>query len=135
MADSELKTRPTNEDVNAFIGTIDDAKKRDDSIAVMHMMEKLTGEKPRMWGPAIIGFGSEPLKYPSGKELDWPVLAFSPRKQYLTLYVLTGGEEKYKDLLDKLGKHTTGKVCLYLKKLSDVDQDVLVQLLKRSLER
>ena len=134
MANAELKTRQTNQDVNEFIGTIDDDQKRDDAIEVMKMMEKISGEKPRMWGTAIIGYGSAPLKYESGRELDWPILSFSPRKQYLTLYVLTGGEEKYKDLLDKLGKYTTGKVCLYIKKLSDVDQDVLEQIIERSLK-
>ena len=132
MAD-EPKTRPTGQDVNQFIGDIDDSQRRDDSIVVMKLMEKITGEKPQMWGAAIIGFGSEHLKYATGRELDWPKLSFSPRKQNLVLYVLTGGEARYQNLLDKLGKYSTGKVCLYIKHLSDVNMDVLEQIIKKSL--
>jgi hypothetical protein len=132
MPKADLKTRPTTKSVGEFIDSIADETQRQDSKVVDKLMREVSGSEPKMWGPAIIGYGQENLKYATGRELDWPKLSFSPRKQYLTLYVLTGGEEKYQDLLDKLGKYTTGKVCLYIKRLTDVDMDVLKQIIERS---
>jgi 4-aminobutyrate aminotransferase-like enzyme len=86
------------------------------------------------WGPAIVGFGSRPLKYSTGRELEWPIAAFSPRKNALTLYLSLYGYDKYEEYLSKLGKHTTGKSCLYIKRLSDVDKKVLTNLIKASVE-
>ncbi|HEX6284836.1 MAG TPA: DUF1801 domain-containing protein, partial [Pyrinomonadaceae bacterium] len=115
---TEAKTRPTNEKVTDFLNRVPDATRRQDCFAVAKMMEEITGTKPQMWGPSIVGFGTWRYKYASGREGDWPVAAFSPRKQDLTLY-LTPGFEKYDELLDQLGKHKTGKSCLYIKRLSD----------------
>ena len=97
------------------------------------MMEEITGTKPQMWGPSIVGFGTWRYKYASGREGDWPVAAFSPRKQDLTLY-LTPGFEKYDELLDQLGKHKTGKSCLYIKRLSDIHVPTLKKLIKASVK-
>ncbi len=132
MAKVDLKTKITNVSVETFINSVADETRRKDTGVIDKLMQKISGEKPKMWGPAIIGYGIEHLKYESGRELDMPKLAFSPRKQYLTLYVLVGGEEKYKDLLDKLGKYTTGKICLYIKKLSDVNMNILEKIVERS---
>jgi hypothetical protein len=96
-------------------------------------MEEITGEKPKMWGPGIVGFGSYRYKYASGHEGDWPVAAFSPRKKDLTVY-LTMGFEKHKELMEKLGNHSTGKSCLYIKRLSDIHQPTLKKLIKVSIK-
>jgi hypothetical protein len=95
-------------------------------------MERITGAPPVMWGPSIVGFGSEHLVYESGRELDWFLTGFSPRKQNLTLYVMDGFTE-YEDLLTRLGKHSTGKSCLYVKRLADIDRDVLEILISKSV--
>lgn len=134
MAKAQLKTQVTNASVAEFINSVEDKQRREDSKIVDKLMQEVSGEKARMWGPAIIGYGSEHLKYESGRELDMPKLAFSPRKQSLVLYVLEDGEESYRDLLSKLGKYTTSKVCLYIKNLSDVDLSVLKQVLERSFK-
>ncbi len=133
MAKAEIKTQVTNASSSEFINSVQDQQRREDSKIIDKLMQQVSGEKAKMWGPAIIGYGTMHLKYESGRELDMPKLAFSPRKQNLSLYVLEGGEEKYKDLLDKLGKHSTGKICLYIKKLSDVDQGVLKDIFRRCL--
>ena len=129
---AENKTKPTEVSVSAFIEAITDETKRADAKAVVKLMQSASGEKPKMWGPSIIGFGSVHYKYGSGREGDMPVIAFSPRKAASVLYGAIGfdGAEK---LLAKLGKHTTGKGCLYIKKLSDVDQKVLQTLVAKSL--
>lgn len=134
MAKAEIKTLVTNASVAEFIDSVEDKQRREDSKILDKLMQEVMGQKPRMWGPAIIGYGEEHLKYESGRELDMPKLAFSPRKQNLVLYVLKDGEENHKDLLSKLGKYTTSKVCLYIKKLSDVDLVVLKKVLERTLE-
>ncbi|MEO6391995.1 MAG: DUF1801 domain-containing protein [Pyrinomonadaceae bacterium] len=134
MAKAEIKTRPTDVKAEDFLNTIDDAQKREDSFTVMQIMSKLSGDEPRMWGPAIVGFGSSMLKYANGHELEWPKLAFSPRQAGLTLYFADDFAGEYHELLGKLGKHTTSKCCLYIKRLSDVDRKVLTQLIKASLK-
>jgi Domain of unknown function (DU1801) len=128
---AELKTKPTHESVEKYLKGITDPVKRQDSLTVVKLMAEITGQKPKMWGPSIVGFGSYHYKYPSGQEGDWPIVGFSPRKQNLTLYVLNGsaGED---ELLQKLGKHSTGKSCLYIKRLDDVDMPTLKRLIKRS---
>jgi hypothetical protein len=126
---AEAKTRPTTANVDDFIAALPTEQQRTDSRTLVHLMSRHTGHGPVLWGPNIIGFGSVPLKYASGRELDWPIIAFSPRKTALTLY-LTCDIEQYRHLLDKLGKHTTGVGCLYIKRLGDVDAKVLDKLVK-----
>jgi hypothetical protein len=123
---AELKTKANNNSVSEFINALADERKRDDSFALCEIMEEICQAKPKMWGDAIIGFGDKDLVYPDGKRIDWMVMAFSPRKQNLTLY-LEGGSTH--PLLSKLGKHKTSKACLYIKTLKDVDLDVLKQII------
>src|SRR5271165_2377339 len=123
MADN--KTKPTKLSVAAFIDALADPTKRADAKALVKLMQSAAGEKPKMWGPSIIGFGSYHYKYESGREGDMPVIAFSPRKAATVLYGVTGFGEVATALLAKLGKHSTGKGCLYIKKLADVDQHTL----------
>jgi len=128
----ELTTRPTAASVDAFIDAVDDQRKRQDARAVARMMAEITGEPPRMWGPSIVGFGSYRYRYASGRQGDFLTTGFSPRKRALTLYIMAGFSA-YEELLAKLGKHTVGKSCLYVKRLADVDQDVLRELIERSV--
>jgi hypothetical protein len=130
MADN--KTKPTKFSVTTFIDALTDPLRRSDAKALIKLMQKAAGEKPRMWGPSIIGFGSSHYKYESGREGDAPVIAFSPRKAATVLYGVTGFGEA-SALLAKLGKHSTGKGCLYIKKLADVDQHILETLIVKSL--
>ena len=130
---AELKTKLTDASVEAFLNTLEDESKRQDSFAVVEMMSEATGSDAKMWGSNIIGFGEQRIKYESGRELDWMLIGFSPRKQNLTLYGLNSAEE-HDALLAKLGKHTTGKGCLYIKKLKDGDQSVLRELITQSVE-
>ena len=130
MADN--KTKPTKFSVAAFIDALTDPVRRSDAKALIKLMRNAAGEKPRMWGPSIIGFGSSHYKYESGREGDAPVIAFSPRKAATVLYGVTGFGEA-SALLAKLGKHSTGKGCLYIKKLADVDQHILETLIVKSL--
>lgn len=128
---AENKTKPTEVSVAAYIDTIKEEAKRADAKALVKMMQSASGEKPKMWGPSIIGFGSYHYVYESGREGDMPVIAFSPRKPAVVLYGMTGfkGAEA---LLAKLGKHKTGKGCLYIKKLADVDAKVLESLVTKA---
>lgn len=130
---AEAKTKPTKASVTQFINKIPDAARREDCFAIAKMMEDITGSKPVMWGPSIVGFGTFSYKYASGHKGDWPVAAFSPRKQDLTLY-LTIGFEKYEELLGQLGKHRKSKACLYIKRLSDVHVPTLKKLIKLSVK-
>jgi len=130
MADN--KTKPTERSVTACIDALTDETKRADAKALVKLMQRATGEKPKMWGPSIIGFGSYHYRYESGREGDMPVVGFSPRKVAAVLYGVRGFSDS-EALLAKLGKHTTGKGCLYLKKLADVDQKVLVDLVVKSV--
>jgi len=131
---AELKTKPTNASVEKFINQVADETRREDCFKVLKMMEEITGEKPKMWGPSIVGYGSYHYKYASGQEGDWPIAAFSPRKQDLTLYLLPGFQE-HADLMQQLGKHRTGKSCLYIKRLSDVHVPTLKKLIRESVKR
>jgi len=129
---STLKTLPNDVSAEDFINTVPEATKKEDSFTLLRMFSKITGEKPKMWGASIIGFGQYHYKSErSTQEGDWPLIAFSPRKQSLTLYIMLGFED-FTDLLKKLGKHKTSKGCLYINKLSDVDQVVLEKIIKQS---
>jgi hypothetical protein len=130
MADN--KTKPTKLSVAAFINAITDETKRAEAKALVKLMQSATGEKPKMWGPSIIGFGSYHFKYESGREGEMPLTGFSPRKAATVLYGVTGFSEA-EALLAKLGKHTTGKGCLYVKKLADVDAKVMEALVVKSV--
>jgi len=130
---AEQKTKPTNQSVKEFLNEIPEPERRADCFAVAKMMEEISGEKPKMWGPSIVGFGSYRYKYASGREGDWPKLGFSPRKKDLTLYIMMGFE-KHADLMEKLGKHSTSKSCLYIKRLSDVHIPTLKKLIKIGLK-
>lgn len=129
---SELKTRPTDASVEAFIDAVDHPRRRDDARTLLELMQRVTGEEPVMWGPSIVGYGSYHYRYASGQEADWPVVGFSPRKQNLSIYIMTGFAES-EELLSRLGKHKTGKSCLYVTKLADVDLDVLETLVRASV--
>ena len=130
---AELKTKKNDANVEDFLNSVENEKRRADSFAIMNLMQEVTGEKPAMWGNSIVGFGSYTYKYASGHKADWMLTGFSPRKQYLTLYIMSGFEQ-YDNLLEKLGKYKLGKSCLYIKKLEDVDQDVLRELVRQSVE-
>ena len=130
---SELKTKPTDESVTKFLNSVEQDQKQQDSYQILELMKEVTGEKPKMWGNSIVGFGSYHYKYASGREGDWFLVGFSPRVQALTLYIMSGFDS-YDDLLGKLGKYKTGKSCLYIKKLTDVDRDVLKELIAQSVE-
>jgi hypothetical protein len=133
MAKYELKTKKTEASVEDFLNEIEDEKKREDCKKVSVMMEKVRGAKPKMWGASIVGFGTYNYKYASGREGEWMEVGFSPRKANLTLYIMSGFTE-YDELLAKLGKYKTGKSCLYIKDLNDVDEKVLKQLIENSVE-
>jgi uncharacterized protein DUF1801 len=130
---AEPKTKPTKASVKEFLNQITDKERRDDCFTVAKIMEEITGDKPKMWGPAIVGFGTWHYKYASGREGDWPVTAFSPRKKDLTLYLMMGFQ-KHTELMQKLGKHSTGKSCLYIKRLSDIHVPTLKKLIKTSIK-
>jgi hypothetical protein len=130
---AELKTKVTDQNVGAFLQTIDDEGKRQDSLVLLAMLQEITAAPPRLWGESIVGFGDYHYVYASGREGDWFVAGFSPRKQNLTLYCM-GGFEQHADLLGRLGKHKLGKGCLYIKRLKDVDQEVLSALLTAAVK-
>jgi hypothetical protein len=130
---AELKTKQTDRGVEEFLNEISDEKTRNDCYTVLKLMQKVTGEKPKMWGSSIVGFGNYHYKYESGREGDWFLVGFSPRKQNLTLYLMYG-LERLENLLKKLGKYKTGKSCLYIKSLADIDQSVLKELIKQSVD-
>ena len=130
MADN--KTKPTKVSVAAYIDALTDQTRRADAKALVKLMQRATGEKPKMWGPSIIGFGSYHYTHDSGREGDMPIISFSPRKAATVLYNITGSSDS-KALLAKLGKHTAGGACLYIKKLADVDQKVLEALAVKSV--
>ncbi len=132
MAKAELKTKKNNASVKEFLDSIEDDTKRNDCKEIAKLMRKATGKNPKMWGDSIVGYDEYHAKYDSGRELDWMRIGFSPRKQSITLYIMDGFA-KYDKLLAKLGKHKTGKSCLYIKRLSDVDLNVLNALITGSL--
>ena len=129
---AELKTKKTNQSVKEFLESVEDESKRQDSFEILKLMEKITGEKATMWGDSIVGFGSYHYKYTTGREGDWMLTGFSPRKQALTLYIMAGFD-LYENLLNRLGKFKTGKSCLYIKRLEDIDMNVLTELVEKSV--
>ncbi|MDX6611274.1 MAG: hypothetical protein QOD75_460 [Blastocatellia bacterium] len=129
---AELKTQPTKVKVKDFLAKVADEKRRRDCQVIVDIMSQATGAKPEMWGASIVGFGRYRYKYESGREGEWMVTGFSPRKSDLTLYI-TGGFEAVPELMKRLGKHKTGKGCLYIKKLDDVDVNVLRKLVEKSV--
>jgi hypothetical protein len=130
---ADLKTAPTNESVEAFLGTIPDDTRRAECLTVMKILKQVTKAQPRMWGPSIVGFGSYHYKYDSGRAGDWFLTGLSPRKRELTLYIMAGAK-RYPALLRKLGKYKTGVSCLYIKQLTDIDLDVLRELVQECVE-
>jgi hypothetical protein len=131
---AEAKTKQTKASVAAFVKKIPDAQKRADTGALIDLMKAATKTEPRMWGSSIIGFASYHYKYASGREGDAPLIGLSPRAQNLTLYIMPGFEE-FADLLAKLGKHKTGKCCLYIKRLSDIDTPTLAKIVTKSIAK
>jgi hypothetical protein len=131
---AELKTKPTIESVSTFLNKVADKTRREDCFAVLEMMRDVTKEEPTMWGSSIVGFGRYRYKYESGREGEWPITGFSPRKGDLTLYIVPGFEIA-PDLMKRLGKYKTGKSCLYIRKLADVDRKVLKQLIEKSVKK
>ena len=129
----ELKTRATDASVKAFLDAVEHPTRKADGFELLEIMKEVTHEKPVLWGTSIIGFGSYHYKYASGREGDWFKVGFSPRKRSLTIY-LAPGLDDINDLREELGKHRVGKGCLYINKLSDVDTDVLKQIIKKSIE-
>lgn len=130
---AELKTKKNNASVSEFLKSVDDPRKRADCKAVAKMMREATGNRAKMWGSSIVGFGSYHYKYASGREGDWALCGFSPRAQNLTIYIMPGFSP-FKRLMNKLGKYKTGKSCLYLKSLDDVDREVLNSLIDESVK-
>jgi hypothetical protein len=131
---AELKTKVNNASVEGFLNAVEDEAARKDCFEIMKIMKQVTKEEPKMWGSSIVGFGRYHYKGAGGREGDWMLTGFSPRKQNLTLYLMHGFDEQ-KDLLKKLGKHKTSMGCLYIKKLEDVDKKVLKELVAGSVKR
>jgi len=129
---AELKTKKNTASVEKFLNSISDEQRRGDCFKILEIMKAATKAEPAMWGTSIVGFGRYPYKGAGGREMEWFLTGFSPRKQSLTLYIM-GGLERYPSLMKKLGKHKTGKSCLYIKKLEDVDLSTLKQLIKQSV--
>lgn len=129
---AELKTRKNKASVTDFINAVNDPKKRADCKAIAKLMREATGSRASMWGSSIVGFGSYDYKYASGHEGTWPICGFSPRAQNITIYIMPGFS-RFGALMEKLGRHKTGKSCLYIKKLEDVDRDVLRELITASV--
>lgn len=130
---AELKTKATKKSVTSFLHQITDKTRRDDCFQVVELMREVTGEEPVMWGPSIVGFGKHHYQYESGREGVWPIAGFSPRKSDLTLYFMPGFDAFPE--MERLGKFKTGKSCLYLKKLDDVDRKVLKKLIEKSIKK
>ena len=129
---TELKTKKNEASVEGFLESVENEKRREDSFVVLKLMKEVTGEKPVMWGTSIVGFGNYHYKYASGRDAEWMKVGFSPRKKNMTLYIMDGFGS-YNSLLQDLGKYSTGKSCLYINKLEDVDREVLKELVKQSV--
>ena len=130
---AELKTKRNDRDVITFLNSVENEKRRTDSFHILEVMKELTEKEPEMWGGSIIGFDTYNATYASGREVSWPIVGFSPRKQSLTLYIMPGFD-RYEDLMQKLGKYKTGKSCLYIKKLEDVEESILKELIQESVK-
>jgi len=131
---AELKTKLNDASVVKFINSIKDESNRNDCFVIMKLMQKITKSEPKMWGSSIVGFGNYHYKYASGREGDWFLTGFSPRKQNLTLYIIAGFDH-YDELMIKLGKYKTSKSCLYIKSLKDIDQKVLKEIITLSVKK
>jgi hypothetical protein len=131
---AEPKTKPTKQSVAGFLAKVADATKREDAKTLIAIMKDATKQEPVMWGTSIIGFGTYRYKYASGREGDWPIVGLSPRKQNLTVYIMPGFDE-FEDLLAKLGKHSTGSSCLYIKRLADIDVPTLKKIVVRAVAK
>ena len=131
---SELKTKKNEASVEGFLNAVEHDTRREDGFALLKMMREGTGEEPAMWGPSIVGFGSYHYKYETGREGDMPIVGFSPRKRSQTVYIMDGFKG-YQEMLARLGKHRTGKSCLYINKLADVDSEVLREIIRQSVEQ
>lgn len=131
---AELKTKLNDGSVDEFLNSVEDEQKRKDSFRIREIMEEITGAPGQMWGKSIVGFGSYHYKYASGREGDWMLVGFSPRKQNISLYIMDG-VGSHDDLLENLGKYKHGKSCLYVKRLSEVDESVLRDMITRSVKR
>tara|TARA_B100000609_G_C17156397_1_gene403695 strand:- start:698 stop:1111 length:414 start_codon:yes stop_codon:yes gene_type:complete len=129
---ADMKTVPTEKDVTDFINKVEDSHKKEDCFELLKLMEKVSGFKPKMWGPSIIGFGTYHYKYESGREGDFFLTGFAPRKQNLAIY--NTGFSRYEKLAGKLGKFKTGKGCLYVKRLSDIDTTILSEMISKSID-
>ncbi len=130
---SENKTQPTDQSVKTFIDSLEDQQKIVDSYSLLDLMKEVTGCEPKMWGPSIIGFDQYHYKYESGREGDFLKVGFSPRKRELSIYIMSGFK-KHDELMQKLGKYRTGKSCLYVKRLEDINMDVLRDLVQESVK-
>jgi len=130
---AENKTQRNDGDVLAYLESVSNKRRREDSLALLKIMEEVTGEPAEMWGTSIVGFGSYHYRYESGREGDMMLTGFAPRKASLSLYIM-GGHERYDELMARLGKHRTGSSCVYINKLADVDLDVLRELINESVE-
>ncbi len=130
---AENKTKPSKASVAQFINAIENDRRRADAKKVAAMMRKATGKRAKLWGSSIVGFGSYHYKYDSGREGEWALVGFSPRKQNLVVYIMPGFDS-FPELMKKLGKYKTGKSCLYINRLDDVNEDVLQQLIERSVK-
>jgi len=130
---AELKTKQTTESVEKFLNNVADGQRRKDCFQLLEIMKAATKAEPAMWGTSIVGFGRYQYAYKSGRSLEWFLTGFSPRKQDLTLYIMPG-LERYPALMKKLGKHKTGRSCLYIKKLDDLDLPTLKELVRRSVK-
>jgi len=133
MAKYELKTKVNDSSVVDFLNAVENEQKRDESFQLLDFLSEVSGEEPKMWGSNIIGFGTYHYKYASGQEGDWMKVGFSPRKQKFSIYIMSGFDE-LQDSLSQLGKHKTGKGCLYVNKLGDIDMNVLKELIKESFK-
>jgi len=131
---SELKTKRNDRSVEEFLSSVENPKRKSDAFEILELMQEVTGERPMMWGKSLVGFGSYDYKYASGKSGSWFLTGFSPRKQSMTLYIMPGFEQ-YEELMSNLGKYKTGKSCLYVNKLEDVDMTVLRELVKLSADQ
>ena len=129
---AELKTQPNQSSVVDYLNRVENQKKRADSFSILELMQEVTGEEPIMWGESIVGFGTYRYKYASGRQAEWFLTGFAPRKQNLTLYIMSGFSN-YEQLLGQLGKYKTGKSCLYINKLAVIDLRVLERLIRTGL--
>lgn len=130
---AELKTRPTEASVADFIASVENETRRADASTVLALMQRVTGEAPRMWGPSIVGFGSYRYTNTQGKDFEWFLTGFSPRKANLVCYIMPGYGQ-FDDVMERIGKHKTGKACLYINKLADIEMAVLEELVTKSVE-